>query len=234
LYVTLLRLYPRPYQERFGEAMAQTVNDLLRERAEERKGVFGFALWLFAETFAAIISENLRGIVMKNGITRIALATGFILSLPLVAMQFTDEVVWDLFDFVVAGGLLFGAGLTYELIARKAGNIAYRVAVGATVATALFLVWANLAVGLIGNEDNPANLVYIAVLAVAVVGAFSARFRPAGMARALFATALAHMLVAVMAQLAGWGFTYMVNGFFAMLWAGSALLFQRATVLDPA
>jgi len=86
-------------------------------------------------------------------------------------MQFTDEVVWDLADFVVAGVFLFGAGLTYKLIARKGSNIAYRVAVGVAVATALLLIWMNLAVGLIGNEGNPANLMYIGVLAALIIEA---------------------------------------------------------------
>ena len=139
-----------------------------------------------------------------------ALVTACILLLPLVAMQFTDEVVWDLADFVVAGVLLFGAGLTYELVARrarKAGNTAYRAAVGVAVATALILVWMNLAVGIIGNEENPANLMYGGVLAVGIIGALIARFQPQGMARALFATALAQMLVAVIALITGWGST---------------------------
>jgi hypothetical protein len=53
------------------------------------------------------------------------LAAAFILLLPWLAMQITDEVVWDLADFIVAGALLIGAGLTYELAARKAGNLAH-------------------------------------------------------------------------------------------------------------
>ncbi|MDH3216094.1 MAG: hypothetical protein OEN01_07355 [Candidatus Krumholzibacteria bacterium] len=176
--------------------------------------------------------------MQKKNIIRIALATGFILLLPLLAMQFTDEVVWDLTDFAVAGALLFGAGLTYELVARKAGNIAHRVAIGLAVATALILVWMNLAVGLIGSEENPANLMYIGVLAVGIIGAIIARFRPHGMARALFATALAQALVPVIAliiwkpqvasvvPLSG---MLGVNAFFVMLFVGSALLFRRAS-----
>jgi hypothetical protein len=112
-------------------------------------------------------------------------------------MQFTDEVVWGPTDFVVAGVLLFGTGITYELLARKAGNIAYRAAVGAAVATALLLVWMNLAVGIIGHEEDPANLMYVGVLAVGIVGALIARFQPEGMARALVAMALVQALVAV-------------------------------------
>jgi uncharacterized membrane protein len=125
---------------------------------------------------------------------RVALATALLLLVPLVAMQFTDEVRWDLADFVVAGALLFGADLTYQLLARRTDNLAYRVAVAVAVLAALVLVWANLAVGLIGSEDNPANLMYLGVLAVGIVGAVAARFQPRGMARALFAMASARWL----------------------------------------
>jgi hypothetical protein len=186
----------------------------------------------------------MRWIIMQHkNIIRIALVTGCILLVPLLAMQFTDEVVWTLGDFVVAGALLFGAGLVYELIARKAGHVAYRAAVGIAVAAALFLVWMNLAVGLIGSEDNPANLLYVGVLAVATIGAVVTRFRPGGMARALLVTAIAQALVPVIALLiwnpdvgstgpfwgnAGmWG-VFGVNSIYALLFLVSAGLFRRA------
>jgi len=224
--------------------MEQTFNDLLRERAEEDKGLFGFVVWMFAETFAGLIGENMTVIIMQKSIIRIALATAFILLLPLLAMQFTDEVVWDLADFAVAGVLLLGAGLTYELIARKAGHIAHRAAVGVAVAAALLLVWVNLAVGIIGNEGNPANLMYIGVLAVGIIGALITRLEPRGMARVLFATAGVQMLVPVIAliiwppQVTSWGAAdvagvFILNAFFAALWLGSALLFRRASASDP-
>ena len=163
-------------------------------------------------------------------------APALILLLPLLAMQFTDEVRWDLADFVVAGSLLFGARLTYELVARTMANIAYRAAVGVAVAAALILVWVNLAVGLIGTEDNPANLMYIGVLAIGIIGAIIARFQPHGMARALVATALAQTLVAVIALIARLGSTgpiwpqdiLMSTGFFAAQWLISAWLFRKA------
>ena len=59
LYAKLLRLYPRPYRERFGEGMEQTFNDLCRERGKAGKGLFGFVLWVFAETSAGIIQREL-------------------------------------------------------------------------------------------------------------------------------------------------------------------------------
>ena len=229
-YARLLRLYPKPYRERFAEGMEQTFNDLCRERAEEERGIFGCALWMFVETSVGIIRENIS--MQNKAIFRIVLATAFILLLPLLAMQFTDEVAWDLVDFVVAGALLLGAGFTYELVARKVDNIAYRVAVGIALAAALLLVWMNLAVGVIGNEDSPVNLMYIGVLAVGLIGAVVARLDPRGMARALFATALAQALVPVIVLIV-WkpsvtSGVFGLNAFFAMLFVGSALLFRRA------
>ena len=163
----------------------------------------------------------------------IMFAAAFILLVPLLAMQITDQVTWTPADFVVAWALLVGTGVAYKLATRTASNTAYRAAVGIAVVTSLILVWLNLAVGLIGDEGNPANLMYGGVLAVGIIGAIIARFRPHGMARALFATALAQMLVGVIALIAGLGFTLMLNAlilnvFFAALWVGSALLFRRA------
>jgi hypothetical protein len=175
-------------------------------------------------------------LMQSRNIIRIVLATAFLLLLPLLAMQITDEVVWDLADFAVAGVLLVGTGLMYELAASQTNKTAHRVAVGVALATAFILVWMNLAVGLIGNEDNPANLMYLGVLAVGLIGAVIARLEPRGMARALFATALAQALVPVIAMIiwkppitSGVVEVLGVNAFFVVLWVGSALLFLRAS-----
>jgi hypothetical protein len=79
------------------------------------------------------------------------------LLLPWLAMQFTDEVAWDETDFIVFGAMLAGACGAWELAARMTGSTAYRAAVGVAVMSAFILVWMNLAVGMIGSEDNPAN-----------------------------------------------------------------------------
>jgi cytochrome b len=181
--------------------------------------------------------ENL----MKNkNIVRIALVTAFLLLIPLVAMQFNTGVDWNLFDFIVAGTLLFGSGLAYELIARKGGNTAYRAAVGIAVAAALLLAWINLAVGIIGSENNPANLMYFGVIFVASIGAGIARFRARGMACALFVTAFAQALVPVIALVIGRSQlqsmheppglvgVFALNAFFVMLFVVSALLFRHS------
>jgi hypothetical protein len=169
----------------------------------------------------------------NKNMVRIALATALLLSVPLLA-----GAPWGVFDFVFMGALLFGTGLTYELVARKGGTIAYRAAVGIACAAGLLLVWVNAAVGIIGDEDL-ANLMYAGVLALGFIGAFIARFEPRGMARSLFATALAQALVPLIAL--SWvpadDFSPGVlpvlglNAVFALLWIASALLFRHAA--DP-
>ena len=171
----------------------------------------------------------------RSGIAAWA-AAALLLLLPSIAMQFTNEVVWDLADFALDGALLVGTGVTFEAAARKTNNSAYRAAVGVALAAAFILVWVNGAVGVIGTESNDANLMYGGVLAVGVIGALIARLRAHGMARAFFATALAQALVAVIALVAGLGSTapiwprdiLMLTGFFVALWLGSAWLFRKA------
>ena len=70
-YARLLRLYPTQFRERFGEAMEQTFADSYRERQTAGVGLFGFVIWVFAETFTAIIREHvtrLRRTAMKDDI----------------------------------------------------------------------------------------------------------------------------------------------------------------------
>lgn len=157
-----------------------------------------------------------------------------LLLLPLLAMQVTDQVDWDVADFVVFGALLLGVGTAYELTVRMTADTAYRSAVGLALAGGFLLVWINGAVGIIGSEDNPANLLYGGVLAVGIVGALMARFRPVGMARALCAAALVQASIAMIAVIAGWGLPWSppleilaLNGFFVALWLTSAWLFRK-------
>jgi hypothetical protein len=215
--------------------MARCFQDLCREELEDG-GILGLAaLWArtLPELFYTALKERSTMLARNTyrSVVGVALATAFILLLPLLAAP-----AWTLADFVIAGALIFGTGLTYELVARKAGNIAYRFAVGVALAAAFLLVWINLAVGIIGHSGDLANLMYVGVLAVGIVGAITARFRPHGMARALFATALAQALVAVIALIFGLGSgsppgvlgILILNGFFVALFVGSALLFRYA------
>lgn len=89
---------------------------------------------------------------MKNKRLLIILAlAATILSLPLIAMQFTAEVNWDIFDFVIMGILLFGTGLVCEFILRNVQSTKNRIIICGAVLFALFLLWAELAVGIFGS-----------------------------------------------------------------------------------
>jgi hypothetical protein len=159
-------------------------------------------------------------------------AAALILVAPWVAMQFTDEVNWTASDFVFAGALLFGALGAYELAVRWTGNTVYRAAAGVALAAAVLLLWVNAAVGI---TDGAADAMYAGVPAVGILGAIVARFQPRGMARAMFATALAQASIGVVALAAGMvpafnsAFEILgITGFFAALFVGSALLFREA------
>lgn len=234
-YRLLLRAYPSGLRDEYGGEMSRCFQDLCREELEDRGGLGLAALW--ARTLPELIyTAHKERSTMSNrntyrSVVGLALATTLILLIPLLAMPFTDEVVWTLEDFVFAGVLIFGTGLTYVLVARKAGNVAYRAAVGVALAAAFILVWATGAVGVIGTEANPANLMYGGVLAVGIAGALIVRFEPQGMARTMVATAVAQGLVAVIALiygLSGAAEIVLLNGFFVALFVGSALLFRHA------
>ena len=111
----------------------------------------------------------------------------------------------------------------------------YRTALSLAIATAFLLFWIAAGVGIIGADGDPANRLYVGVLAVAVLGSLLARFRPRGMALALLATAIAQALVGGYAIAAGLGAPHspplellLLNGLFVAMFAGSAWLFRRA------
>jgi hypothetical protein len=150
-----------------------------------------------------------------------------LLALPAIAMLFTGEVAWDEADFMVMGVMLATACGICELAARASVNGAFRIAAGIAVGTGFLTVWANLAVGMIGSERNPYNLIFAGVLGIALVGAVAVRFDAAGMARV--------MILAAMAQAAAgaFGLTADTRGAlfsmaFAGLWLVSALMFRVA------
>lgn len=96
--------------------------------------------------------ENKTFSITKNKrLTGIVLIVVLLLLLPLTAMQFTDEVKWTLFDFVMAGVLLLRAGLVCEFDMRKAKKSGYRIAMIAAILPALVLIWLELAVGIFGT-----------------------------------------------------------------------------------
>ncbi len=150
-----------------------------------------------------------------------------LLSLPAIGMQFSSEVHWTLSDFVIAGLLIGGTGLALEVAVMMSSTIAYRIAAGLALGASLMMVWINLAVGIIGNEDNPLNLVYAGILAVGLIGAVLARLEPRGMALAMIAMACCQVLVGALSLY--WApATGLINLFFLAIWLLSAWLFNDA------
>ena len=82
----------------------------------------------------------------------IVLTVGLLLLIPFLAMKFTNEVNWTPIDFITAGVLLLGTGLICELALRLVTKTGYRIAIIAAILFALFIIWAELAVGLIGTR----------------------------------------------------------------------------------
>ncbi len=77
--------------------------------------------------------------------------TAIALLIPLLWMQFSDDVRWDLFDFAAAGALLLGGGAIWLLGLRFGGSSRGRLLFGVGLSLALLLVWVELAVGVFGT-----------------------------------------------------------------------------------
>jgi hypothetical protein len=155
---------------------------------------------------------------------------------PAVAMRFTDEVQWTTSDFVFAGFILIGAGVVAELAVRASRDWSYRIGAGLAVLASVLLIWINGAVGIIGSEDNPANLLYLAVIAAVFIGAVATRFRANGLARVMICSAGLQVLIGAVAVGRGWGEgvenwprpVIVLSILFALMWLASACLFHRA------
>lgn len=74
-----------------------------------------------------------------------------ILMIPLIAMQLTNEVNWSLFDFIVAGTLLFITVSLIELVLWKVRSKPSRIILSITILAGLLLIWVELAVGIFGT-----------------------------------------------------------------------------------
>ncbi|CAA9535609.1 MAG: hypothetical protein AVDCRST_MAG91-3377 [uncultured Sphingomonadaceae bacterium] len=154
-------------------------------------------------------------------------AAALLLSLPAIAMRFTAEVDWDETDFIVMGIMIAAVGLGIEFLVRKSNSLAYRLGAVLALLTAFLTIWANLAVGMIGSEDNGFNLLFGGMLAVALTGAAVSKFEPAGMARATVVTAIVQAMVSAVglsADVRGGVFSMA----FAGLWLLAAFLFRKA------
>jgi hypothetical protein len=153
-----------------------------------------------------------------------------LLLLPALAMQLgAPGVVWTAEDFVAMGLMLAVACGLYELGAWLGAGFAYRAGFGLAVLTAFLTVWVNVAVGMLGDEGNPANLMFAGVLAIAVLGAVLSRGRALGMSRTMCAAACAQLVAAAVGLVMGFAaLEVSLTACFALPWLAAALLFRRA------
>lgn len=154
---------------------------------------------------------------------------------PAVATRMTDGMAWDSADFILFGIVLALACGAWELAIRKSRSRTYAAGAIVAVGAALLLFIVNGAVGFIGDEDNPVNLLFFGIVTLALGGAIIVRFRPRGMARAMAVTAAAQAGTAVLALL----IVPDVRGFllgtamFVPLWLLSSWLFSKAAADAP-
>jgi hypothetical protein len=172
-----VRLYtrdlPAPIAERrIDEIDADLHDHIAHERARgthDRRIATSIAArmvrGLAADASWRLRHRSTRKEAMKNSVVRVAIATACILLLPLVAMQFTDEVAWGVFDFIAAGVLLGGTGLLLEVAVKKPRAVVYRVGAAAIAVAAIGL----------GAADDAPGLMLFGFLLIAATVAMSLR-----------------------------------------------------------
>ena len=159
-----------------------------------------------------------------------------LLAAPFVAMQLHAEGVnWTLSDFIFAGLLFATVGGLLELAVRLSQNASYRAGAATALLAGLLVVWSNLAVGIVGSEDNPLNLLFFSALLIGIVIAAVGRFRATGMASATIGTAVSLAFAFLIATSFGTdepNVSHWIElagiSIFALLFTGSAALFRRA------
>lgn len=232
-YAMLLRLYPRPFRERFAEGMAQTFHDLCREHQDDQRGLYGLALWIFFETSVSIVRENtIHMSQLGKTMLRVALGALAVLMVPIIASRVVEGWNWPARAFVFVYVLFFLTGMAYAVIARKTRAWSYRVGLGMALVAGFALGWSTMVQT--ADSGHPERLWYLSVLVVGFLGALLARLKARGLALTLFAMAATLALIAVMlpsgappdfARRMAIG-----HGVNVALFAASGLLFRHASL----
>lgn len=234
-YAMLLRLYPRPFHERFGEGMAQTFDDLCREHRDAGRGLFGLALWIFFETSVGIVRENItRMSQLGKTMLRVALGALAVLMVPIMASRVVEGWNWPAGAFVRVYVLFFVTGMVYALIARKMGAWSYKVGLGVAIVAGFALGWSTMVQT--ADSGHPERLWYLSVLVVGLVGACLARLKAQGLALTLFAMAATLALIAVMLPSGAppdMALRMAIgHGVFVALFTASGLMFRHASLAE--
>lgn len=162
---------------------------------------------------------------MKIG--RAALIAAGITLLPLCASAFVEDWHWGPSGFLVFGAFVFIAALGYQAVANNANSRAYKFAAGLAVTTTFILMWTNF---VLAADANTANLIFLCVVPIGIIGAVIARLKPRGMALTLAGMTIAQLLLIVSNPSAALGAVPVIglNGVYAVLFGASALLFRHS------
>ncbi|TBX24484.1 hypothetical protein TK45_04945 [Bowmanella sp. JS7-9] len=155
--------------------------------------------------------------------------------LPAIAMQFTAEVNWTALDFTVFAAMIGSVGLALDRLVHLSANASFRLASIALMFTLFLLIWVNLAVGIIGGDSEPLNLIYALVLVAGVVMAWAGRFTPNAMLKCCLIMAVTQSVITLVAIILGWGQPYSTpmmlfigNGIFILGFLTAGALFYHA------
>lgn len=74
-----------------------------------------------------------------------------LLLIPLIAMQFTNEVRWGVFDFIIMGVLLMVAGMWTQRVIDRIRSKPNRMIYISLILLLFLLFWIEMAVGIFGS-----------------------------------------------------------------------------------
>lgn len=153
-----------------------------------------------------------------------------LLLLPAIAMRFTDEVVWTPLDFAFAAVLIGSLGSGLEIAVRVGRNGAHSLGLAIASLAGFLTLWANAAVGFIGDENETVNLAISLMVVVAAAASLVARFRPSAMRWIVALVALGQIAAGFVAEatMPGHAVEWGILAVFAGLWSVAALCLQRA------
>jgi len=156
------------------------------------------------------------------------ITAGSLVLLPAVAMIFSDEVAWGPGDFVLLAVLLGAVCGAIDLASRNSVSRAYRAGVAVAVIGMFVMIFANLAVGIVGSEDNPLNLAFLLIPAIGIAASVFTRFEARGMARALEVMAAAQFLLLIFLWQSAQMMALLAMAFFVTIWLLAAQLLRAA------
>ena len=155
--------------------------------------------------------------------------------LPITVQLVSGNFGWTTGDFIFAAIILLVSCSLFDWVARKSPNFSYLAGGAAALAAGFGLLVVNGAVGLVGSEDENHNLLFLAVILVAILGAILARGRPVQMARAMAAAAVTHIVISTVLLVRAGGVSdgdpmaeVVGLSVFAAVWLASAGLFRNA------